>query len=90
MSERVFPAGAGALTVRTRPGATCLLQLGRAQSDGSLAKQLAPGGASREAGGDGVAAWIWQVDGAEAPGKLALLVDCGSSGTAQYEIEVAR
>lgn len=90
VSNRIFPGGAGTLTIRTQPGAACLLQQSRQNSDGNAAINPVSGSASRRAGDDGVAAWIWQVDGAEAPGALTLLVDCGVAGKAQVEIEVAR
>lgn len=90
VSNRIFPGGAGTLTIRTQPGAACLLQQARQNSDGNQAISPVPGSASRLAGDDGVAAWIWQVDGAEAPGALTLLVDCGIAGKAQVDIEVAR
>jgi predicted small lipoprotein YifL len=90
VSSRIFPGGAGTLTIRTQPGAACLLQQSRQNSDGNLAISPVPGSASRQAGDDGIAAWIWQVNGAETPGALTLLVDCGVAGKAQVEIEVAR
>jgi predicted small lipoprotein YifL len=90
VSNRIFPGGAGTLTIRTQPGAACLLQQSRQNSDGNPAISPVPGSASRQAGDDGIAAWIWQVDGAETPGALTLLVDCGVAGKAQVQIEVAR
>lgn len=90
VSNRIFPGGAGTLTIRTQPGAACLLQQMRSDSDGKQAISPVPGSASRRAGDDGIAAWIWQVDGAESPRSLTLLVDCGVAGKAQVDIEVAR
>lgn len=89
-SERVYAGGAGALTVRTLPGATCALSLIRAGSDGAPVSMPAPGGASRVAGDDGVIAWVWPVAEGEAPGKVMLELNCGSAGVARYEIEVSR
>lgn len=89
-SERVYAGGAGALTVRTLPGATCALSLIRVGSDGAPVSSPAPGGASRVAGDDGVIAWVWPVAADETPGKVTLELNCGSAGLARYEIEVSR
>jgi hypothetical protein len=90
LSERVYAGGAGALTIRTLPGASCGLSLLRTNADGSPTAQPAPGGASRVAGEDGVIAWVWPVGADEAPGKVTLELNCGSAGLARYEVEVAR
>ena len=90
LSNQVFAGGAGALSIRTRAGATCVLQAARAQSDGSSVARPIREGASRQAGDDGVAAWIWSVDKTETPGKIDLAIDCGLAGSARYEIEVAK
>lgn len=90
LSDRVYPGGAVALTIRTQPSAACTLQTARAQGDGSQKLDPVPGGASRQAGGDGVVAWIWQVNVNEATGPATLVVNCGPAGSAQFQFEVAR
>jgi hypothetical protein len=79
-----------ALTIRTQPNAVCTLQIVRAQADGSQRNIPIPGGATRQAGSDGVAAWIWPVGADEAAGPATLLVSCDAVGMAQYQIEVMR
>jgi hypothetical protein len=90
VSDKVYRGGAGALTIRTRPNAACILQIARAQSDGSVKAAPIPDGASRAAGRDGVVAWIWNIGGDETPGKVTLVVDCGQAGSAQFGIEVGQ
>jgi hypothetical protein len=88
LSARVYAGGAAVLTIRTQPGATCALSLVRAATDGNPYSRPAPGGGSRIAGDDGIIAWIWPVEASEAPGKITLELNCGSAGSARYEIEV--
>lgn len=84
LAEKTYRGGAGSLTIRTKPDAQCTVMM---QSDGGTAQPLA-GGASRVAGKDGVAAWIWTVDATEAAGVKTLLVDCGSAGKTEATITV--
>lgn len=84
VSEKAYRGGAGSLTIRTRPNAQCMVTIA---SDGDEPIPL-PGGASRVAGKDGVAAWIWTVDVSELAGTRTLTIDCGDAGTAQATITV--
>jgi len=90
LSDRVYAGGAVALTIRTQPNAVCTVQIVRAQADGSQRSVPIPGGVTRRAGSDGIAAWIWSVGADEAAGPATLLVSCEAIGTAQYQIEVMR
>jgi hypothetical protein len=83
LPEKAYRGGAGSLTIRTRPNATCTVQMAAAGETKPL-----PGGASRVAGGDGVAAWIWTVDANEAAGVKTLQIDCGDAGKTAATITV--
>ncbi len=83
LPEKAYRGGAGSLTIRTRPNATCTVQMAGAGETKPL-----PGGASRVAGGDGVAAWIWTVDANEAAGVKTLRIDCGDAGKTEATITV--
>ncbi len=90
LSNKVYAGGAVALTIRTQPNAVCHLQIARMRADGSQHIVPIPAGASRRAGGDGIAAWIWAVDANEPIGPATLLVNCDAIGTVQYQIEVTK
>lgn len=84
LSEKAYRGGAGSLTIRTRANAQCTVTIANA---GGESKPL-PGGASRVAGKDGVAAWIWPVDANEQVGSRTLAIDCGDAGKVQVSIVV--
>jgi len=90
LSDRVYAGGAVALTIRTQPNAVCTLQIVRVQADGSQRIIPVSNGATRRAGSDGVAAWIWLVDADEAAGPATLLVNCDPIGMVRYQIEVMK
>jgi hypothetical protein len=85
MSQQVVAGGAAALTIKTKPGAVCTLQVERPGGNG--AEPIA-GGATRVAGRDGVAAWVWTVDAKEPTGIMHLTVNCGAAGKARLEMIV--
>jgi hypothetical protein len=84
VSEKAYRGGAGSLTIRTKPNAQCTVTIA---SEGTAPQPL-PDGASRSAGKDGVAAWIWTVDASEQAGARTLAIDCGDAGKAQVKIVV--
>jgi hypothetical protein len=84
LPERAYRGGAGSLTIRTRPNAQCTVRVAAA---GQEAKPL-PGGASRIAGKDGVAAWIWTVSAEESAGVKTLQIDCGAAGKAEATLTI--
>ncbi len=88
LSERVYAGSAGTLTIRTQPRATCTVQIARPDAGGR--RVTAIDGATRQAGDDGVIAWIWAVAADEPAGPAALLVACAGVGAAEYAIEIVR
>jgi len=89
ISERVTRGGTATLTIKTKPKATCELSYIRASSDGK-GEILEPisAGATRNAGSDGVIAWIWTIDKAEPTGALRLIIHCGAAGINQVQMQV--
>ena len=89
LSERVYAGAAGTLTIRTRPQATCTVQIARLDASGGR-RVTAIDGATRQAGDDGVIAWIWAVAADEPAGPATLRVTCAGLGAAEYAIEILR
>ena len=89
LSQEVMAGGAAALTIKTKPAATCTLQVARRAGDkGNL--EPVPGVPARVAGRDGVVAWIWTIDPHEPRGPMGLSVDCGAAGTLGMHLDVVR
>ncbi len=89
LSQQVIPGGAAALTVKTRPSATCTLRVVRGAGD-SARLEAVPGAPTRVAGRDGVVAWVWTVDAREPAGMMTLSVDCGAAGKIDVRIKVTQ
>jgi hypothetical protein len=91
LSQQVYPGGAAALTIKTKPAATCTLKIVRGTGGKQMESKLEPirDTPTRVAGGDGTAAWLWTVAADEPAGIMSFLVDCGAAGKAQVQIRVA-
>ena len=89
LSEQVYAGSAGTLTIRTRPQATCTVQIARLDASGGR-RVTAIDGATRQAGDDGVIAWIWSVAADEPAGPATVLVTCAGVGAAEYAIEIVQ
>lgn len=87
LSQQVFAGGTAALKIQTKPGARCTVSVVR-DHDAATGRQPIPGVATRVAGGNGVAAWIWTVDSKEPAGIMRLFVDCGNAGGAEVHMRV--
>ena len=93
ISSQVTPGGTAALTIKTKPGAVCTLSsekrtLEFATTSNAARFEPIPGTATRVAGKDGVAAWIWPVEASQPAGALQLVVDCGDAGMARLQLNV--
>ena len=88
VSEQVFAGGTAALTVRTKPGARCTIQIVRDVNSKSVLEPI-PDTPIQTAGRNGAAAWIWTVDGDEPAGIMRLNVDCGAAGSIEVRMQVA-
>jgi hypothetical protein len=89
LSERVYAGSAGTLTIRTQPKATCTVQMARARADGGH-QIISIDGATRQAGDDGVIAWIWVIPADASAGAATISVTCAGIGAAEYAIEIVR
>ncbi len=87
LSEQVYRGSAADVTIKTKPGVLCTLQISRAAGTTARLEPI-PGTATRQSGTDGVIAWIWTVDSDEPVGSMTLMVDCGAVGQAQLQIRV--
>jgi hypothetical protein len=86
MSARVIPGSAAALTVKTKPSAVCALAVARDKTQ----PEPVPGIATRTAGRDGIAAWIWSVPEQQPAGIMRLVVNCGAAGRATVQMTVVK
>jgi hypothetical protein len=89
LSERVYADSAGTVTIRTQPKATCTVQMARARADGGH-QVISIDGATRQAGDDGVIAWIWVIPADAPAGAATISVACAGIGAAEYAIEIVR
>ncbi len=87
LSEQVFAGGTAVLTIRTQPGARCVVQIAREDNGASSPEPIADAPA-QTAGRNGIAAWIWTVDRDEPAGIMRLRVDCGSAGVIEVRMRV--
>ena len=88
LSEQVFAGGTAVLTIRTQPGARCVVQIARDDNGAASLEPIADAPA-QTAGRNGIAAWIWSVDRDEPAGIMRLRVDCGSAGVIEVRMRVA-
>ncbi|MGQ9904213.1 MAG: hypothetical protein ACUVRU_07830, partial [Anaerolineae bacterium] len=88
LSEQVFAGGTAVLTIRTQPGARCVLSIVR-DDNGVLSLEPIADAPAQTAGRNGIAAWIWAVDRDEPAGIMRLRVDCGSAGVIEVRMRVA-
>lgn len=88
LSEQVFAGGTAVLTIRTQPGARCVVQIPR-DDNGAPSLEPIPGAPAQTTGRNGIAAWIWTVDRDEPAGIMRLRVDCGSAGVIEVRMRVA-
>jgi hypothetical protein len=89
LSQEVMVGSAAALTIKTKPAATCTLQVMRSAGPRAHYEPI-PGAPARVAGRDGVVAWIWTIDPHEPRGPMGLSVDCGAAGTLGMRLDVVR
>lgn len=85
LSQRAYPGGSVSVAVRTRPGALCTLQA----QDNQTMRALEIPGATRRAGSDGSAAWIWLLPADQPAGLLVVRVVCESVGEASATVLVS-
>lgn len=88
VSPQVSPGGPAALSILTAPDTICSLQIARALADGKVEFEPIAGTARQSAGRDGGVAWIWTVDADEPAGQLLLVIDCGTAGVQQLQLNV--
>ena len=88
ISEQVFPGGTAVLTIRTQPGARCVVHIAR-DDNGVPSLEPIPDAPDQTAGRNGIAAWIWTVDRDEPAGMMRLRIDCGSAGAIEVGMRVA-
>jgi hypothetical protein len=87
LSQQVIAGGAAVLTIKTKPSATCTLQMSSGAGNQAHLEPV-PGAPARVAGRDGVIAWIWTVDAQEPAGMMTLAVNCGAAGKIDVQIKV--
>ncbi len=88
MSEQVFAGGTAVLTIRTQPGARCVVQIVRDDAGVASLEPIADAPA-QTAGSNGLAAWIWTVDRDEPAGIMRLHIDCATAGAIEVRMRVA-
>lgn len=84
-SRSARTGGSVSVAVRTRPGALCTLQA----QDNQTMRALEIPGATRRAGSDGSAAWIWLLPADQPAGLLVVRVVCESVGEASATVLVS-
>lgn len=89
ISQQVFAGGTAALSIKTRPKATCSLGIARA-AGGVTVLDPVPGEPVRIAGNNGSAAWIWTVGAQEPAGIMRLVIDCGQAGRLETHMRVVK